>query len=363
MAAMRDSRGSRISILRDHDGIALFLVLWVLALLSVIAGEFCHAMRTGVNITRNFKEQTEAYYIAEAGLNRGITEMIRNQFIPIRTVSSAGKEGEGEEKEEKWRFNTDIAPVPFGRGRFKVIIGNESGKVDLNTADDAMLEMILDGFELEETQRSIIVDSILDWRDADDLHRINGAENDYYKGLPGPYECKNGPFDTVDELLMVRGVTPEIFYSGLKDIFTAYGGQGSLQTGGLLRRNLGLEKRPNKININAASPRLLRCLPSMTDELVNRIVKYRKRTDFAILVELLPIVGEEVYTLIVPYLTTEASPYYTIESLGSVEGSNIRQRIETLILLDGRVKRGYRIIQWREGFLDSFGHIKQLTEK
>ena len=57
---------------RNEKGIALFLVLWVLTLLSVIAGEFCFAMRTEVNMTRNFKGQTEAYYIALAGMNRAI---------------------------------------------------------------------------------------------------------------------------------------------------------------------------------------------------------------------------------------------------------------------------------------------------
>ncbi len=354
---MRDSRGSRISILRDHDGIALFLVLWVLALLAVIAGEFCHAMRTGVNITRNFKEQTEAYYIAEAGLNRGIKEMIRNQFIPIRTVNPAGEEGKGEETEERWRFNTDIAPVPFGRGLFKVTIGNESGKVDLNKADEVMLEMILGGLDLEERQKSIIADSILDWRDSDNLHRINGAEDDYYKGLPEPYECKNGPFDTVDELLMVRGVTPEIFYGGLKDIFTVYENPTSSEIGSALRGRL------DKININAASPGLLRCLPFMTDELVNQIVEYRKEADFTGLMDLLRLVGHEVYEAIRPYLTTEASPYYTIESVGSVEGSNIRQRIEALILLDRSAKIGYRIIHWREGFADSLGDLKRSSDE
>jgi general secretion pathway protein K len=54
----------------QEKGVALFMVLWVLILLSGIATEFCFAMRTEVNMVRNFKEQTEAYYIALAGLNR-----------------------------------------------------------------------------------------------------------------------------------------------------------------------------------------------------------------------------------------------------------------------------------------------------
>ena len=74
--------------LKNENGIALFMVLWVLMLLSVIVGEFCYAMRTEVNVTRNFKEQTEGYYIALGGLNRAIGELVRNEFIPEKTSST-----------------------------------------------------------------------------------------------------------------------------------------------------------------------------------------------------------------------------------------------------------------------------------
>ena len=72
----------------------------------------------------------------------------------------------------------------------------------------------------------------MDWRDPDDFYRLNGAENDYYHSLSEPYECKNGDLDTIEELLLVRGVTTELYYGikkkdeegnvervGLKDIF------------------------------------------------------------------------------------------------------------------------------------------------
>jgi general secretion pathway protein K len=87
---------------------------------------------------------------------------------------------------------------------------------------------------MEEPRRTILVDSIMDWRDPDDLHRINGAESDYYQSLPTSYSAKNGPFDTVEDLLWVRGVTTALFYGsgesgaapesgaivGLKQLFT-----------------------------------------------------------------------------------------------------------------------------------------------
>jgi general secretion pathway protein K len=65
---------------------------------------------------------------------------------------------------------------------------------------------------VEGEARDIIVDSILDWRDADDFYRIHGAENDYYQSLKEPYRCKNGNFDSIEELLLVRGITPALFY-------------------------------------------------------------------------------------------------------------------------------------------------------
>ena len=66
----------------------------------------------------------------------------------------------------------------------------------------------------QDHHADIIVDSILDWKDADDLHRLNGAESDYYLSLPNPYRAKDANFDTLEELLLVRGVTPEILYGG-----------------------------------------------------------------------------------------------------------------------------------------------------
>ena len=65
--------------------------------------------------------------------------------------------------------------------------------------------------------RDTVADSILDWRDANREHRLNGAEEDYYRGLDPPYSAKDGPLDVLEELLLVRGVTPQIFGGGKVD--------------------------------------------------------------------------------------------------------------------------------------------------
>ena len=85
----------------------------------------------------------------------------------------------------------------------------EAGKVNINTVADATLRKMIGQLGLEGEARDVVVDSILDWRDPDDFYRINGAENDYYQSLKEPYNSKNGNLDSIEELLLVRGVTPD----------------------------------------------------------------------------------------------------------------------------------------------------------
>jgi len=328
-------------ILACEQGIALFIVLWVLTLLSVIVGEFCFAMRTEVNITRNFKEQTQGYYIALAGLNRAIGELIRNEVIP-RQVNIPENQEQEEQEAPRWRVNVDIPPVPFAGGQFTVKMGNESGKININQADRAFLKMILKGLDLEAADEDIIVDSILDWRDKDNLHRINGAEDDYYESLPEPYECKDGDFDTVEELLMVRGITPAIFYGGLKHMVTVYPQKKASQ------RSRRYRTSTNKININAASMDMLLALPSMTEDLAQRIVDYRKESDFLSMDQVESVVGSDVFHAILPFITLKTGPYYTIVSVGKLSQSNGMQGVEALVEIDPVLKKGFRMIQWRD---------------
>lgn len=342
-------------VIKSENGIVLFLVLWVLMLLSVIAGEFCRTMRTEVNVTRNFKEGTQAYYIAVAGLNRAIAEIIRDDIVPVQAESAEGEEEE--EEAIKWRINTDIPAVTFGQGQFEVKIENESGKININKAQRGLLRMMLDGFDLEDIDKDVIVDSILDWRDKDDFHRLNGAEDDYYLSLPEPYKCKNGDFDLVEELLLVKGVTPEIFYGGLRDMTTVYQDNGTtsrkkrmpgIGSSRSSRRGAG----SSRININAASPWMLRLLPQMTDDFVNDIMEYRKEQDFKSLTDLLPIVGADVYAAISPYIMLKKCSYYTIRSKGTVHDSKTRRGVTALVEIDRRLKNGYWVIRW----LDDFEH-------
>ena len=325
---------------RNERGIALFLVLWVLALLTVIVGEFCHALRTEVNITRNFKEETEARYFALAGINRAVLELVRNDRI-------APKEENTEEVVEtapRWRVNAELPPVPYGAGQFAIVLGNEIGKINLNLADAALLRILLNGFDLPEEEIAVIVDSIQDWRDEDNAHRLNGAEDDYYKSLPEPYECRDGDFESVEELLLVRGVTREIFFGGLRDRVTVFREDDKKSQLKKIRK----KQTAQSININAAPREVLLALPQMTEDLVSLVMEYRKTKDFTTSSELAEILGPEVYAAVAPYLTFAWSPFYTIRSTGRAGAGEAQSAIEAIVQLDRRSKTGYRILSWKE---------------
>jgi general secretion pathway protein K len=316
---------------KNQEGVALFLVLWILTLLSVLAGEFCYSMRVETHMTRHFAEEGRAYYYAYAGIQMGIEQLVRARTMPVPRKEAL----EGEEEEIPWRVNASIPPIPFGEGQFQIRLENESGKVNLNRADGPILRMLLNSFDLDDHEKDVIVDSIMDWRDADSLTRLNGAEDDYYRGLPNPYACKNGDFDAIEELRLVRGVTEEVFF-GLKDLVTVIGPP-------LPARKPGAY---GKININAASGKMLASLPGMTEEMIEEIDLYRGERDFTSLNDLLPLVGANVFQAVLPYLTLEWSPYFTIHSTGISRDGATRENLSAVVKIDATAPRRYRLLKW-----------------
>lgn len=327
-----------------QKGVALLMVIWVLMMLTVIVTQFCYTMRTQVNTTRNLKDSVQAYYIALAGVNTAAAEIIRQSLSP-GAIMAAGAQSADDEDTMLWRLNMDLPSVDFAQGTYRIHIANESGRIDINRAGPRILRALLNGFDLDETQRDTIVDSIQDWRDANDLHRPHGAENDYYLSLDPPYECKDADFDTVDELLLVRGVTPEIFYGGLEKMVTVL----PMDKRGI--RSSASRKKSynfNRININAAPEQMWASLPGMTPELVREIQEFRKEKDFRNTAELARLVGRDVYSRIAPYISVETHSYFKITSVGEIDGGRNQQGIEVMMALDPGVKKRFRIVHWQD---------------
>ena len=230
--------------LKDNQrGIALMAVLWVLVLLIALATEFAFSMKMEVNTTRNYKEDTESYYLSKAGLNMAMAELFKEaRFHSIHpehgwiignvltasiankstsspgqedpdTEESQGQDGLGEEETVQDFDIVNRTDIKLENGSITYTIRDENGKISINSASKNTLDKLLQFSGVEDKiERSTISDSILDWIDTDKNHRLNGAEDDYYRKQNPPYYAKNGPIETIDELLKIRGMTEEILY-------------------------------------------------------------------------------------------------------------------------------------------------------
>lgn len=206
-----------------------------------------------------------------------------------------------------WLPSNQPYTVEIGGRDCNVFITDEGGKVNINKlTDETRIGFIkfLKGYNLEELTAETITDCILDWLDKDDLHHVNGVEKDYYATLPEPYEPKNGPFESIEELTLVKGVTPEIFEL-LRDHVTIYGS--------------------GKININFASEQALLSIPGITPEIAKAIAIIKKKgkniKQFHILKELFShfgIIGSD-FQDITKYLTLSDSGYITINVVASTD--------------------------------------------
>ena len=213
----------------NESGIALIWVLWVMVLLIALGTEFALSMKTEVNTTRNFKEGAETYYLAKAGMNLAKAEILSDAqfhswtkekgyiFGPATSEKNGDEDKLAPKAQPVEELKTPEQPtrteLPLGKGFIHYSIRDENGKIDINSASrDVLIKALAANGLSMGSDRDTTVDSILDWIDKDDRHRVNGAESDYYQSLSPAYSAKNGPLDSLEELLKIKGVTPELFY-------------------------------------------------------------------------------------------------------------------------------------------------------
>ncbi|MEN6331209.1 MAG: helix-hairpin-helix domain-containing protein [Smithella sp.] len=301
---------------RKDKGIALIIVLWIMTLLIVITFAFSVTVRTEVFSTITFKEQLENKYLAEAGMNRAVLEMFYRSTYKNNQINLEGV--------EVYSADGSFHHGQTGDGHYQFACMDETGKININMLSDAtaaILNNLLINLGVEESQADVIVDSILDWKDGDDLHRLHGAEDDYYESLPQPYKAKNANFDTLEELLLVKGVTRDILY-------------GTNGKPGLIKY-LTLYSSAVQININTASVDVLKAIPSMTDDMIKSIISYREadntKKDGSGLQSIFTAVD---YAKIAPFVTTVDSNVYSIEAIGYKSRAGSQYAIRAVVRIE-----------------------------
>ncbi len=211
---------------RQSNGFILIVVLVTIVVLSLSAYTFSLLMIREDQATRLMGQHVQSRYLVESGVE--YTRLFLSNDGP--TIREMGGLWNNEAQFQGKLVSVD--PLrPQQIGRFTVIassldvdghpegfrfgLTDESSKLNLNVLTHADTWLPGGGRQLlmslpEMTED--VADAILDWLDEDDVTREFGTEYDYYAGLSPPYAPKNGPMDSVEELLLVRGVTPQLLF-------------------------------------------------------------------------------------------------------------------------------------------------------
>lgn len=212
MSGQRVASRFRPPARRRARGVAFLLVLWVIAMLSILLGSFALVARTENLQARHLFDSTQARYAAEAGLNLAVFELRK--------------------ADPNMRWVGDGRPYTFGYGEaeIEIRIRDDSGKIDINAPNPERLSGLFAARGLELEQAEALAAAIVDWTDGDDLAQPNGAEIDDYKALGLSYGPKNAPFDTVSELQQVLGMNYDL-YSKIEPSLTIYSGRSDPNLG------------------------------------------------------------------------------------------------------------------------------------
>ncbi len=178
---------------RREQGFALVVVLCVMAILALVVGSVIATGRTEVRLAHSRRDIAALQAIADGALNITILRML-NTSAALQPPADA----------------TPFT-VPFAGYDVRVTVQDESGKIDLNMAGEELLRLLFlsVGSNLETAQT--LTDRILDWREPGLGKRLNGAKADDYRAAGFAYGPRNGPFESLEELKLVMGMTPQLF--------------------------------------------------------------------------------------------------------------------------------------------------------
>ncbi len=324
-------------MMRNQRGFALLAVFWLVLLLSILALGYASSTRLRAQAALNQVQIVQRYYDDSAAFARGYqayTTYLANRPLFVRRQL---EEPSPAQRLGLWypRFEPYLASMVSAR----VQIRYASGRFDVNKLKAATWNTILTCCGVErESERSAIINSVLDWCDSDNAHHAQGAENDYYHHLKPEYNCKNAPIEVLEELLLVKGITAELYYGNLNWQPVAepvaaddedeaasppqpYHFNRDEQHPGLIHF-LSVYGAEAKLDINSAAPQALLLIEDITAEQIAAIVARRSQEAITKLADLSEILDTDQFVLLKRYFTVISAPRYLVVAVSAAGAKN-----------------------------------------
>jgi type II secretory pathway component PulK len=310
------------------------MVMVAIFVLAMLIGAFAISMKTEMTLARNSRNDANLIWAGRSGLELARyvlaqQRMIRNEPYDAMNQKWAGGPG------SLASSNSPLASIsldkfPVGENAHVTVhIIDQERKVNINQADQTLLQQALSVMGADGAEIPLVTDAILDWIDPDDATHINGAESDYYQGLEIPYYSKNGPMDDLSELLMVRGVSQDMFWGPRSTnhepaFFESRDRRSARRIEEQPVYPIGLEEifttlSSGRININTAPTTTLQMIPGIDETTAECIRQQRAGPDgadgteddvpFANVGELVNCVDQRVVPQISRYCSVQSSVF------------------------------------------------------
>jgi general secretion pathway protein K len=299
-------------------GIALVIVLWGLVLLAVIAAAFTTGTRTEVTLARNLVENAKAKALADAGVHAAMLGLHRREV------------------EKRWRADGTVYSMASGEGEVSIVIDDEAGKIDLNAAPDELIQGLLVAVGLADGEAQALTAAIADFRDADDETHLGGAEDAEYRAAGLAWGPKNKPFEAVEELHQVLGMTRQVY--------------------ALAAPGLTVHSRSKGVDVTVAPAIVLLALPGVDAEAVEAFTEQRQARPGAgeqgagqmagaelggARITTLPGLGRQ-------YASRSRGRVFTIRAEARVRSGAVFVR-EAVISMTRNIEKPFNIHAWRRG--------------
>lgn len=294
-----------------RNGSILVGMLWCLALLSVVVVSTLYTARTDLSVTKHYTDQIQARYLALAGVAKA-KAILYQDYLDRReaAIHHNGLLANAPEHFQDVTFSRGMFRVGHGGnanqpGTWTFGIRDEEGRLNLNTSSREELA------KLPRSSDSLAA-AIVDFRDDNDQVTPGGAESATYLALNPPYLPRNAPFQSVDEIKMVYGMSPELFpgedvnRNMILDPEENDGEESPPRDNQDGRLDLGWSewltihsamanvnaKGEDRISIQQADESELTNIPNVTTELAEAIVAYREDNEFQTIASLLDVVPD-----------------------------------------------------------------------
>lgn len=262
----------------SESGMALVLTLLLISFLVAVTMQLMVTADRQVTEAAAQREQVRLDAMVMAGLNLARATLLADQ-----------EENNFDSRQDAWAtFDPEILKTLGGDLDLRIAVTDLSGRLQVNALGAAgpgrnpgggaqqgtqdqqkmraiWLRLLTSGkFALEDTEQAeALLDAIGDWIDQDDREREQGAEEPYYRSLKPAYASRNKPVTQMGELLLIKGMKPEILYGdkeheALANYITVAGDDG-------------------KINLNSAPSLVLQALSEdMTPQLAQDLIEFRE---------------------------------------------------------------------------------------